>query len=90
MITLCALLLTFAGAALVYLASARQRLRIKPLRAPARAAGWLIIFAGTACWLLVAGTGAGIAAALTALMLTWVALPYLAWWRTPSAKTQQP
>ncbi|MHA6203667.1 hypothetical protein ACXU4B_04480 [Dyella soli] len=82
MITLSALLLTLAGAALVYLANGQQRLLSTTLRAPARLAGWLLILAGLACWLSAAGTGPGIAAALSTLMLAWVLLPYLAWWRT--------
>lgn len=81
MITLCALLLNLAGAALVYLASSQQRLLAVPLPSPGRVAGWLLIMAGMVLWLLAAGIGAGIAAALTTLMLAWVILPYLAWWR---------
>ena len=83
--TLSALLLTLAGAALVYLASGQQQLLKTPLRVTARLAGWTLIIAGTVCWLIVAGTGAGIAAASTALMLAWVILPYLAWWRGADA-----
>lgn len=86
MITLCALLLSLAGAALVYLASSQQRLRAAPLPLPAKLAGWLLIAAGTICWLREAGIGAGITAALTSVMLAWVALPYLAWWRTSAAR----
>lgn len=85
MTVLYALLLTLAGAALVYLASARQGLRAAPLPGPARFVGWLLVLAGTSTWLTAAGTGAGIAGALTAVMLTWVALPYAAWWRTTRA-----
>lgn len=85
MITFCALLLNLAGAALVYLASARQMLLAKPLSMPARPLGWLCIVAGLVCWLLSAGMGPGIAAAMTTLMLTWVMLPYLAWWRMSDA-----
>lgn len=85
MITLSALLLNLAGAVLVYLASGQQQLLKSQLHITARLAGWLLIFAGTACWMIVAGTGAGISAALTSLMLAWVMLPYLAWWRGPDA-----
>ena len=87
MITLCALLATLAGAVLVYLASSQQRLRASSLPVSARLAGWLLVALGTLGWCYDAGTGAGITAALTALMLTWVLLPYLAWWRigTPEA-----
>jgi len=80
-ITLCALLLTLSGAVLVYLASAQQRLRAASLPGVARLVGWLLLAAGTACWGYDAGIGPGITAALTLLMLTWVVLPYLAWWR---------
>jgi O-antigen/teichoic acid export membrane protein len=82
-ITLCALLLNLAGAVLVYLASGQQRLRTAPLHVFARVLGWLLIVAGVVCWLFDAGVGAGIAAALTTLMLAWVLLPYVAWWRAP-------
>jgi hypothetical protein len=85
-ITLCALLLTLSGAVLIYLASAQQRLRASPLPGVARLAGWLSLVAGTACWWYDAGIGPGIAAALTLLMLAWVALPYLAWWRAGAAE----
>ena len=83
--TLSALLLNLAGAALVYLASAQQNLLKNPLRITARLAGWVLILVGTICWLMVAGTGSGICAAMTSLMLAWVILPYLAWWRSPDA-----
>lgn len=85
MITFCALLLNLAGAALVYLASARQALLVKTLSTPARALGWLCIVAGVICWLSSEGVGPGIAAAMTTLMLAWVMLPYLAWWRVSDA-----
>jgi len=86
-ITFCALLATLAGAVLVYLASGQQRLRASSLPVSARLAGWLLVALGTLGWCYDAGTGAGITAALTALMLTWVLLPYVAWWRigTPEA-----
>ncbi|WP_114240687.1 hypothetical protein [Dyella sp. C9] len=90
MITLLALLLTLSGATLIYLASSRQQLRMQPLPAPARGAGWLAIAAGVLCWWHVAGAGAGISAALTALMLAWVCLPYLAWWRITSSESSTP
>jgi hypothetical protein len=80
-----ALLPTLAGAALVYLASAHQRLRAAPLPRPARVAGWLLMLAGTVAWLSAAGVGAGVAGALSTMMLAWVLLPYLAWWRVARA-----
>ncbi|WP_109124418.1 hypothetical protein [Dyella sp. C11] len=84
MIILIALLLTLAGAVLVYLASAQQRLRVRALPSSAKWAGAALVAAGTACWWYDAGVGPGITAALTMLMLTWVTLPYLSWWRTAS------
>lgn len=84
MITFLALLLTLSGAVLVYLASAQQRLRAASLPASARGLGWLMVLSGTACWWQAAGVGPGITAALTMLMLSWVLLPYLAWWRSGS------
>lgn len=86
MTVLCALLLTLSGAVLIYLASTHQRLRASPLPGSARLAGWLLFAAGTACWWSDAGIGPGITAALTMLMLAWVALPYLAWWRASAAE----
>lgn len=90
MIIFCALLLTLLGAVLVYLASAQQRLRAVPLPVWARWSGWLLVAAGTACWWYDAGVGPGITAALTMLMLTWVTLPYVAWWRTNAHDAGQP
>lgn len=81
MIVFYALLPTLAGAVLVYLTSGHQRLRRAPLPMAARIAGWLLMLAGTLAWLADAGLGAGVAGALTAVMLAWVLLPYLAWWR---------
>ena len=82
MMAIGALLSTFAGAWLVYLASPRRLLLQTRRRAQLmRCAGGVLIAIGTAIWLAVAGTGAGLAAALTVLMLAWVALPYFAWWR---------
>ena len=79
---ICALLSTLAGAWLVYLASPRRLLLQTRRRVPLmRFAAGVLIAIGTAIWLTVAGTGAGIAAVLSVLMLAWVALPYFAWWR---------
>lgn len=77
----CALLPSVAGAALVYLASARQGLLARPLPAGMRGVAMLLLALGLALWIMAAGAGAGITAALACWMLTWVALPYLAWWR---------
>ncbi len=87
MITLLALLSTLSGGVLIYLASAQQRLRASALPAAARHAGWLLVVAGAAIWWYDAGMGPGISAALTMLTLTWVALPYAAWWRAAAAET---
>ena len=86
-ITLFALLATLAGAVLIYLASSQQRLLPACLPVAARWSGWLLVALGTAGWCHDSGVGVGIAAALTTLMLSWVLLPYLAWWRigTPDA-----
>jgi hypothetical protein len=86
--TLCALLLSMAGATLIYLASTQQKLLRAPLRASSRVAALAAVAGGTAAWVAQAGTGAGIAAALTTWMLTWVALPYLAWWRGTPERTR--
>ncbi|MEW9572136.1 hypothetical protein ABQJ54_10245 [Rhodanobacter sp. Si-c] len=78
----CALVLGMAGAALLYLASARQSLLAKPLHGSMRMLATVLLAAGVVAWIAAAGMGAGIAAALTCWMLVWVALPYLAWWRS--------
>ncbi|MGC1547799.1 MAG: hypothetical protein WA777_04660 [Rhodanobacter sp.] len=80
MMTLCALLLSMAGATLIYLTSAQQKLLRAPLHVSTRIAALAVIIGGIAAWLVAAGLGAGIAATLTTWMLTWVALPYVAWW----------
>ena len=89
MITLLALLTTLSGAVLIYLASARQGLRATALPAIARHAGCLLAAGGTACWWYDAGMGPGIVAALTLLMLSWVILPYAAWWRAAAAEASE-
>ena len=81
MMTLCALLLSMAGATLIYLTSAQQKLLPLPLRAGFRMAALVAIAGGVAAWIAATGIGAGIATTLTTWMLTWVALPYLSWWR---------
>jgi hypothetical protein len=82
--TLCALLLSMAGATLLYLASAQQKLLPRPLHASLRILAVAFHLIALAAWVAASGIGAGIAAALVASMLTWVALPYVAWWRAPS------
>jgi hypothetical protein len=86
--TLCALLLSMAGATLTYLASTQQKLLSAPLRPHTRLVAVAIAAGGVVAWLEAAGTGAGIATTLTTWMLTWVALPYLAWWRGASEPTR--
>jgi hypothetical protein len=84
----CALLLGMAGAALVYLASARQGLLAQPLPAGTRIPAAILLAASAAAWVEAAGIGAGIVAALTCWMLAWVLLPYLAWWRSGKAPSR--
>ena len=93
MVIVCAFLLSFLGAVLVYLSHSRQRLLHAPLPFGARIAGTTTIFASVWIWWTVSGAAAGIAGALTALMLTWVSLPYLAWWygkHTVLARAEKP
>ncbi len=87
MIVVCALLPIFLGAVLVYLTHGQQQWLHVTAPFAVRIAGFISIAAGTAMWCVVSGVGAGIATALSSLMLTWVALPYLAWWSGRSAKT---
>ena len=90
MITFFALLLTLSSAVLIYLASAHQRLRVSPLPTRARWGGWFLFAVGMGFWCDETGIGPGVTAALTALMLTWVLLPYVAWWRISAAEVSQP
>jgi len=75
-----ALCLTVLAALLAYLGSPQQNWRDKPLPRYTRLAVVALWLAGTALWWLASGPGAGITAALTAAMLTWVLAPYLGWW----------
>jgi hypothetical protein len=88
LMTFCALLLSMAGAALVYLASTQQKLLRVPLHAGSRIAALAAIAGGAAACFAVAGIGAGIATTLITWMLTWVALPYLSWWRGAPQRTR--
>jgi hypothetical protein len=81
MVIVCAFLLSFSGAVVVYLSHERQRLLRAALPFGARIAGTVAIFASIWIWWAASGMAAGIAGALTTLMLAWVAMPYLAWWR---------
>lgn len=89
-IIFCALLAILSGALLVYLASSQQRLRASSLPTAATLAGWLLVTLGTVGWCCKEGLGVGISAALTTLMLCWVLLPYLAWWRIEAWETDAP
>jgi hypothetical protein len=81
MVIVCAFLLSFLGAVLVYLSHERQCLLRLALPFSARLAGTLAILASLWTWWTASGVAAGLAGALTTLMLTWVLLPYIAWWR---------
>lgn len=82
MTVLLALVLTLGCALLLYLCSTQQRLLSKPWPRQGRALAVLPGAGGLAAWIDAAGTGAGVAAALTTLMLGCVLLPYAAWWRS--------
>ena len=64
--TLCALLLSMAGATLTYLASTQQKLLSAPLRPHTHLVAMAIAIGGVVAWLEAAGTGAGIAATASA------------------------
>jgi len=75
-----ALLLCFASALLLYLASPQQRLRKSPLPAWMRWVALAFAASGAGAWIDLLGVGAGLFTALTTLMLGWVGLPYAAWY----------
>jgi hypothetical protein len=81
MMIVCAFLLSFLGAVLVYLSHERQRLLRDSLPPFVRMAGTMAIFISLWVWSAASGAAAGLAGALTTLMLAWVVLPYAAWWR---------
>jgi hypothetical protein len=80
-ITACALLLCLAGGTSIYLASSQQQWRAKPWPPIACWTGWLLVGMSLTAWIIAEGTGVGIIATLSMLMLVWVLLPYLSWWR---------
>lgn len=82
-----ALLLNLAGATLIYLGSARQQLLAKSLPRVLRIVALALLVTGIGSGIAEMGVGAGLVAALTSWMLTWVALPYLAWWRGAATPT---
>lgn len=93
MLIVCAFLLSFPGAVLVYLSHQRQRLLRGPLPMGAGIVGTVVIFIGLGVWCAASGIAAGLAGALTTLMLAWVLLPYAAWWRgthTIAVRAEQP
>lgn len=77
---LLALAAGLAGALLVYLASPRQNWRVVPSAWQWRAAGLALVAVSLLAWCRAAGSVAGVAAALTTLMLAWVLAPYIGWW----------
>ncbi|HTV85416.1 MAG TPA: hypothetical protein VME63_08420 [Dyella sp.] len=78
---LCALIATLAGAVLAYAGHPRQGL-LKTAR-PALCGGLaaVCVAVGAFAWVREFGVGSGIAGLSVNLMLAWVALPYVAWWR---------
>lgn len=86
MITACALLLCLAGGTSIYLASKQQQWRAQPLPRMALWTGWVLLGLGTTAWIIADGIGVGVTAALSTLMLSWVMLPYLSWWRRAARK----
>lgn len=84
-----ALLLCFASASLLYLASPHQRLRPAPLPAWARLAALAFGASGAGAWVDLLGPGAGLFATLTTLMLGWVGLPYAAWYAGKEYATKE-
>lgn len=72
--------------ALAYLAAPNQRLLPKPLGRNARIAAWFLSLVAFAAWIASETSLPGIFAALTALMLGAVALPYVAWLFRPAAE----
>lgn len=77
------LLLSLLAALGFYLATAHQRLwpRARGHARALRAAAWLCSALATAAAIVALGTWAGVFAALTAIMLAAVCLPYLDAWR---------
>jgi uncharacterized membrane protein YtjA (UPF0391 family) len=87
MMMVCAFLLGFLGAVLVYLSHPQQRLLRQPLATGTRMIGLVAIIASVWSWCTASGAAAGIAGVLTSLMLAWVAMPYLSWWRRQDTTT---
>lgn len=90
MMAVLATLLSLASALVFYLCSARQRMRASALSTGWRWLAWLLAALSTTVWIAATGTGAGISAALTSLMLSCVLLPYGVWWRESLRKAGTP
>ena len=76
----------FVAMALAYLASPNQRLLRRPLGGSARVGSWVLGLAALLAWIAGETSLPGIFAALTALMLGAVALPFIAWLFRPAAE----
>ncbi|SFW68630.1 hypothetical protein [Luteibacter sp. UNCMF366Tsu5.1] len=76
----------FAAIAFFYLASSQQRLLRQPLGRGARLAAAALAVVAVLAWVASATSLPGFFAALTALMLGAVALPYLVWLVRPAAE----
>jgi hypothetical protein len=76
----------FAAIAFFYLSSPNQRLVGRPLGRWARLMALVLAVATTVAWVASATSVPGVFAALTALMLGAVALPYLVWLVRPAAE----
>jgi hypothetical protein len=72
--------------ALAYLTARNQRLLAKSLGRGARIAAWILSGVAFATWIAGETSLPGIFAALTAMMLGAVALPYVAWLFRPAAE----
>jgi hypothetical protein len=72
--------------ALAYLSARNQRLLARPLGRNARVAAWALSLVAFAAWISGETSLPGIFAALTALMLGAVILPYVAWLFRPAAE----
>ncbi|GGP24753.1 hypothetical protein [Silvimonas amylolytica] len=78
MLIVLAILLTAAGAATVYVTAGNQSMLPQRAGATVRQAGWGIVLLSLCCWIEALGAGAGVFGAFVTLMLSWIALPFLA------------
>ena len=76
----------FIAMALAYFASGNQRLLTRPLGRVARIAAWVLSIVALVAWIAGETSLPGIFAALTALMLGAVALPFITWLLRPAAE----